>query len=378
MADNQDDQTCCICYEPIEEIETVISCKNNLHFICEDCIKETLEAQATPAKLRANAGKVLCPFPNCPSAPWTMQDAASWPSKDAREIFSELLDRFVTLLSQPNQSTSNQAENQQIVGDMAELRKYRAFIVENIINIKCPGCRMVFTDYEGCDALTCHNCGIGFCALCLAHCGTDAHQHVHSVHGQVYGGNENFNRTHSARRIQDIGKYLVETVPPAKVLKLFNLMERDLQDLRIDRTALCLAYHDVVRSSLAPSSTPSVAGERSRTRGRPGGQARVPLPDDPRPEIITLYVGVGQNSYSVPDPRTVWYHAGSTPMQQMFYYLIFKTQLPQFMATRVDDFKHEVKILALSPPAGHVAQYGVRLLNGFCRRFGYDSVYSCH
>lgn len=53
------------------------------------------------------------------------------------------------------------------------------------INLKCPRCKTVFNDYDGCNALTCAlpTCRAGFCAICLEDCGHDAHQHIHDAHG---------------------------------------------------------------------------------------------------------------------------------------------------------------------------------------------------
>ena len=46
------------------------------------------------------------------------------------------------------------------------------------LNEQCPRCGAVFSDFNGCCALTCHRCGCGFCAWCLEDCGVDAHVHV--------------------------------------------------------------------------------------------------------------------------------------------------------------------------------------------------------
>jgi hypothetical protein len=51
----------------------------------------------------------------------------------------------------------------------------------DITYLKCPRCKRVFVDYDGCAALTCSGdggCGAHFCALCQVDCGEDAHPHV--------------------------------------------------------------------------------------------------------------------------------------------------------------------------------------------------------
>lgn len=76
-------------------------------------------------------------------------------------------------------------------------------ITENILNLRCPRCRLVFADFEGCFALSCR-CGARFCAWCLVDCGLDAHSHVarcpENRTGSVYGDLMIFNTHHRERR----------------------------------------------------------------------------------------------------------------------------------------------------------------------------------
>jgi hypothetical protein len=43
-------------------------------------------------------------------------------------------------------------------------------------------------------------CGAGFCGLCLADCGRDAHAHYYATHGQDIGDRARFERHHRAAR----------------------------------------------------------------------------------------------------------------------------------------------------------------------------------
>ena len=68
---------------------------------------------------------------------------------------------------------AEQQRRQQEAARMAKaerLREYRLLLIEECLNIRCPRCKAVFLDFDGCLALPCGNraCGAGFCALCLA------------------------------------------------------------------------------------------------------------------------------------------------------------------------------------------------------------------
>lgn len=61
-------------------------------------------------------------------------------------------------------------------------REVAKSIIETILTLRCPNksCQTAFVDFDGCFALLCHQCGIHFCAWCIAF--TDWHQqriHIH-------------------------------------------------------------------------------------------------------------------------------------------------------------------------------------------------------
>lgn len=75
--------------------------------------------------------------------------------------------------------------------------------------------------------MRCSRCGIGFCAVCLADCGRDAHQHCQQVHGNVYGGVDNFNRVHRVRRQREVTEFL-QALPAVEAEELLQSCRRDL------------------------------------------------------------------------------------------------------------------------------------------------------
>ena len=58
--------------------------------------------------------------------------------------------------------------------------KLRLDIIDDILTLKCPRCKIAFCEYDGCAALTCgsNTCRCGFCAYCMKDCGVDAHAHI--------------------------------------------------------------------------------------------------------------------------------------------------------------------------------------------------------
>ena len=113
-------------------------------------------------------------------------------------------------------------------------------ITENILNLRCPRCRLVFAEFDGCFALTC-KCRAGICAWCLADCGADAHGHVarcpENRTGSVYGTPQDFNRHHRDRRKRLVEEKLKSSNVPAAVMNILRTkLAQDLRhlDIRID------------------------------------------------------------------------------------------------------------------------------------------------
>ena len=90
--------------------------------------------------------------------------------------------------------------------DEREAARMRLDIVNEILTLSCPRCKMAFLDYSGCAALTCANgnCKASFCAICLKDCGTDAHPHVvicpENASKKLFVSDVDFNEYHRKRR----------------------------------------------------------------------------------------------------------------------------------------------------------------------------------
>ena len=109
-------------------------------------------------------------------------------------------------------------------------------IVENTLNLRCPRCRKVFVDFDGCFALTCSvtTCRAGFCAWCLKDSGPNPHAHVsacpegYGMHGSL----DAFN-AHHRRRKERIVRELVAQESTEVQRHVHRLLEKDLRDLGI-------------------------------------------------------------------------------------------------------------------------------------------------
>ena len=113
-------------------------------------------------------------------------------------------------------------------------------ITENILNLRCPRCKHVFVDFDGCFALTCvyQGCGASFCAWCLRDCGGDAHTHVANClenHTKtVHGTKRVFDEHHRARKERLVEAKLRSTHCSQQALDILRAkLSKDLADLRI-------------------------------------------------------------------------------------------------------------------------------------------------
>lgn len=98
------------------------------------------------------------------------------------------------------------------------------------LNLTCPRCKMAFSDYSGCNALTCANdtCNCKFCAICLKDCGADAHSHVRQAHGNLFDRNM-FEETTKERSRYIIETFLKELESESKPFELRQLVKNHLE-----------------------------------------------------------------------------------------------------------------------------------------------------
>jgi hypothetical protein len=121
-----------------------------------------------------------------------------------------------------------------------QVDEMRRHVVERLLTLACPRCSAAFLDFTGCFALTCHRCRCGFCAWCLADCGTDAHAHVpgclhNGAQGRsVYGRAEAFALGQRQRRRRMVLEYLATLEDERLRVRVVAACAQDLADLCID------------------------------------------------------------------------------------------------------------------------------------------------
>ena len=120
--------------------------------------------------------------------------------------------------------------------------------LQETLNLKCPRCSQVFSEYNGCAALVCRGaqaggaggCGAAFCAWCQADCGADAHAHVAQCPEAPEGANPTFPAAgiwanHQRERLKRKVVEFLEGIADADLRSLVALAQTgQLIDLDID------------------------------------------------------------------------------------------------------------------------------------------------
>ena len=220
------------------------------HFICNDRVDGHVTAAISYEQLDAftRRGGVCCVSPDCPAPPFatsllakvlpeaTFSNYTTAKEKVAEQrINAELAADFEQRLAQ------ERAKGQ----GGAALDMMKEHIIENILTLSCPRCHQAFLDYNGCMALTCSRagCGCGFCAICQADCGTDAHGYVGGgcpyaervgvKKGEFFIPEDKFKEASRKMKAIRLQEYL-ETIPERFREQALKSCERELRDEKIN------------------------------------------------------------------------------------------------------------------------------------------------
>jgi hypothetical protein len=235
---------CCVCKEYYAD-EAGIFCSSE-HLLCEECFHGYVGSLSETAGSSSVNKEDQLTCPECRS-PYDLQAVAGHCSPAVFTKFHQVLTKLksdkevqqaILVAEAKHVAQLKQLKEQ---SDNIELRAQLLRVeITEILSLKCPRCKAVFVDFDGCFALTCsrNSCACGFCAWCLKDCGPDAHAHVincaeNGANGAVYSDLNAFNRHHSARRKKRIIEIL-NGEPDVKVQKrVKELIARELFDLGI-------------------------------------------------------------------------------------------------------------------------------------------------
>jgi hypothetical protein len=154
---------CVICFET--EVKSV-DCVNK-HFVCEPCFQQHVDEYLKRSIdfLRSKNVAVPCPVPEC------------------HYVYSHKQ----LVLNGGEATATKLIDTARRVGELEGVRSlaYKRISslrcrIEEALNLKCPSCKVVFVDYDACDAVKCAFCPDFFCGLCLTafKSSSEAHQHA--------------------------------------------------------------------------------------------------------------------------------------------------------------------------------------------------------
>ena len=151
---------------------------------CFEChLQHALEPDQVGESLNETNGNLICPNHQCHEEITLFKLANNNAPGEVFDLLEKLKLNFETkrivhqaLKDQEDRLTKDFNSLMTIQdNDEREAARLRLEVVENILTLRCPRCKMAFVDYTGCAALECTNCKAAFCALCLKDCGKNAH-----------------------------------------------------------------------------------------------------------------------------------------------------------------------------------------------------------
>lgn len=259
------------------------------HFSCAECIGEIVNHQVTDlAKTEKQRGHVwcagrivriedgravdvVCENPMADTDVATHLTEANF-RKYVDGRFS-LMDRLLRRQLNVENERLLQQRVEELVAMDAKRRQIelaKLHITATVLVDHCPACNAAFFDFTGCFAVSCNSCPAGFCAWCLEHCGTDAHQHV--LHCRLnlnpntyYGTNVQFEQVRRTRWRQRVLAHLNTLVADIRA-DVVAAAARDLNDIGLQ---------DVVQQfgAAAPAAANSAAAAAAvRARGANGDE----------------------------------------------------------------------------------------------------------
>lgn len=156
------------------------------HFTCNACFVELVKSSLSdePAKQDLRGGRCACPFRTFPPTEGCC-DAPCYDDKviaqkvDAETFvqYQRVRERLIEMKLAREADVEMEKKIAVALREMeaqgVKVFKAQKFIVDEVLTMHCPRCKMAFVDWDGCNALYCTyaGCGCNFCAFCLKDCG---------------------------------------------------------------------------------------------------------------------------------------------------------------------------------------------------------------
>jgi hypothetical protein len=243
---------CCCCYEMFAFTEGIACSKG--HFFCAGaCLGNMVENQLP--SIQSQNGELFCAV--CRNI-LSMQNIA----RVAPEEVYEKLQCAITDFRVGKQTQRLEQEmHERFKEKIAEIEgKYRSggnqglkmkaeghakCIRNDILNLACPHCKVVYFDFEGCMALQCTACKRFFCGYCHAQCTTSrgCHDHVRecdlneTMDGSYYATPEQMKTGQRRYRTKTLKQFLRKLKKDEQDATIIEL-ESDLEDHGISKAVL--------------------------------------------------------------------------------------------------------------------------------------------
>jgi len=185
--DAQTMETCIICYDDFRGNDDGVKCGGSEHhFVCNDCFAGSVRSSMTDdlSKQDLRGGRLACPFTTFPAtegscdAPCfddrivaTRVDAPTF--EEYLQVRNKLVEAKLAREADAEMERKVAAAVREMQAEGVEVYETAKYIVDNILTMRCPRCKMAFADWEGCNAVYCTyaGCGCNFCPFCLKDCG---------------------------------------------------------------------------------------------------------------------------------------------------------------------------------------------------------------
>jgi hypothetical protein len=212
-------------------------CLESKHFVCRGCLQGLVLLNHEPRRLAKNNGGIPCPGDACTASCWAIEEHLEPHLEKATtlKLYASTLRHFDGAREREAQKAELAVKEAEAKSEEIPLeekaQKLRMLIVDKHLYQRCPRCATRFDDYDGCNALECGSCGCGFCAVCMADCGEDAHEHIKDIHGGDLFDKPLFQRESKKRFLRRLCEAVKELAGEGEALQRMVVAELDKVDL---------------------------------------------------------------------------------------------------------------------------------------------------